>query len=243
MSRLVQIATLVRIYTRWAIRDPLGYFLMALLGPLGITLSIGIFLPVAERPFIIVGSVVFSVMVSAMAGLGQDVAVDRTRRRIAIFVSSPVTSVTYACGLALANALLSLTGASLVLVVGVALFRVDILPVLWVLIPSLLFAWLSAVSIALLIGSYSKTTRQAGTWTNFVALALTFFSPVYYPPSALPPLLRLISYASPTTWVAQAIRSALSGDATVAGLSMIAQAVFAGIAFPLSVRHIKWRDR
>lgn len=232
-----------KIYSRWIFRNPLLYFMIALAWPLALTISIGLFAPPNLRGHVLSGSIILSLITSGIIGLGQDFATDRLTGRISLFVTAPVSPLSYAIGVAAGNGLISLVGVAVLLAMGQAFLGVQIGSAFLCLIPVLLLSWLLSLSMGFLIGSYTKNVHVVGALTNMVMLILVFFAPVYYPIEILPLPLRYVAYVMPTTYVARAMRAALAGDTSTVAFNMAILFAFTVMFTLISLKEVRWRER
>jgi ABC-2 type transport system permease protein len=243
MKFLSDVFIISKIYSRWILRNPLLYFMIALALPLGITISIGLFAPPDLRGHVLSGSIILSLITSGMMGLGQDFAADRLTNRISLFVTATVSPLSYAIGVAAGNGLISLIGVAVLLVVGQVFLGVQIGYGFLLLIPVLLLSWLLSLSMGFLIGSYTKSAHVVGALTNLIMIIFVFFAPVYYPIEILPLPLRYVAYAIPTTYIAQAMRATFARDVRTVVSNMGILFVLTVIFTLISLKEVWWRER
>ncbi len=69
----------------------------------------------------------------------------------------------------------------------------------------------SLAGVGAIIGFYARTAEAVGLATQVVHPFLVLFAPVFVPMAQLPAFLRVTSNFIPTTYVAEALRAAVSG--------------------------------
>lgn len=106
-----------------------------------------------------------------------------------------------------------------------------------------LLALLSALSIAglgALIGYSIPDSSVATIISNLLVLLVAFLSPIVIPADALPLPLRIISWAMPSTYAADAFRSVMAGRP---GSNLIVDIVFLALSSVILLSLAQWRLR
>jgi ABC-2 type transport system permease protein len=145
----------------------------------------------------LIGSLVMA-LVGYGLSLGQDISFYKTEYKIQdMFVSSPISSITYMLGLALSQLLFGLP-ALIVLSGMVALFVTPsfFLPLLLGII---LLTWASMSAMGFFLSSHMLHMRNATQVISFVNVLLAVLPPVFYSLNKLPQSLQYFSYFIPTT--------------------------------------------
>ncbi|HEX9318113.1 MAG TPA: ABC transporter permease [Nitrososphaeraceae archaeon] len=153
----------------------------------------------------LVGSLVMA-LVGYGLSLGQDISFYKTEYKIQdMFVSSPISSLTYMLGLALSQLLFGLP-ALLVLSGMVAVFVTPtfFLPLL---IGIILLTWASMSSMGFFLSSHMLHMRNATQIISFVNVLLAILPPVFYSLNKLPQPLQYVSYFIPTTHASLILQS------------------------------------
>jgi ABC-2 type transport system permease protein len=145
----------------------------------------------------LVGSLVMA-LVGYGLSLGQDISFYKTEYKIQdMFVSSPVSSLTYMLGLALSQILFGLP-ALLILSAMVSIFVTSVF-FMPILVAIILLTWASMSSMGFFLSSHMLHMRNATQIISFVNVVLAVLPPVFYSVSKLPETLQYISYFIPTT--------------------------------------------
>jgi ABC-2 type transport system permease protein len=134
-----------------------------------------------------------------------------SRNLINLF-STPLTAGEYVAGLICVNFGKAAIGMGTASAVAWAAYAFDIFPMLPTFVPYLLNLVLFAFAIGIVTTGliFRYTTRvQALAW-SFAGL-LQPVSCVFYPVSALPPLLRAVAWSLPTTYAFEGMRQVLGG--------------------------------
>jgi ABC-type multidrug transport system permease subunit len=138
----------------------------------------------------------------------------------------------------------SLLSAFVTLGVAIAVFGFVLS---WAIVPllvgGLMLVWASTLGIGFLIGVYGKSPRQISSYAQLVGIILTFFAPVFYPLSVLPPALQVVASAWPLTWGAEFLVGILHGASTAVLESGVVLAGFVALWFVLIGWGLRWREK
>jgi len=134
-------------------------------------------------------------------------------RNLLNLVTSPVTELEYATGIALFGLVKLIAGIGLVTLCGAVLYSFNLFSLGWALVPiagaMMLMGWAISLFVMGLVFRFGQAA-EAWTWgIMFIALPL---SGAMYPVSSLPAALRPISYVLPTTYAFAAGRAVLDGN-------------------------------
>lgn len=192
----------------------LVFMLQVIAGPAGIAL----------RPFVIVGSALWSFVVSGVAGLAWAVLDDRERYRMLKYIYvSPSSFLTVLIGRGIARLAVGAMGAGITLAVGVLVLGVpfDPLVVDWpVLIVVLAMGVITICALAVVMAAICLQTRQESwDYPEVVVGALFLVVGAVFPLSVLPLPLQVFGLISPLSWWIAGIRQALfpGGPSSIGG--------------------------
>lgn len=191
--------------------------------------------------FLITGSVVMSLSFAGMLSLGQNLGYLKDYYAFEYYATLPISKIVFIAALATRGMLLALPSAVIVLVLGAVAFglRVPLLAV-----PILLLSAYALSGVGAFIGFWSPTGQVASLVTQILQTIIIFFAPIYYPLAALPGPFRLTAFLFPTTYAAQALRGAVSGQALLSFWPSIAVlAGFALVSLVLVPLRLDWRGR
>ncbi len=211
MVNLLRVYAIGMMYAKWMLKNRLFYVYLTLFMPFSILVPFYLITSESSRPFVAIGTIVLTLLSNSMVSACQDLAVDKLLKRIAVLLSKPVTSSEYFLGQLLSNALQTFPA---VVVMVLALYVVGILrianPGLFAV--GLLLGWYisTAMGYALAIALSSRDYQTIVIISNVVAFILVFLAPIYYPPTALPRIARLITLAAPSIHVANILGAASS---------------------------------
>jgi ABC-2 type transport system permease protein len=155
------------------------------------------------------------IVATSFLNLGISVALDREDGTLKRLRGTPMPAAAYFLGKMVLVAVASLAEVVLLLVVGVALFGLE-LPTGFT--PWFTFAWvllLSIIACSLLgiaISSVAKSAQSAAAVSNVPYIALLFMSGVYIPISQIPGWMSTIGGLFPIKWAAQGFRSVFLPD-------------------------------
>jgi ABC-2 type transport system permease protein len=210
--------------------DPLLFFIYSVAKPLASALILVVMLDVISggakpeyRAFVIVGSALWSFVLSGMSGLAWMILDDRERYRMLKYLYvSPSDFLTVIFGRGVARIGVGAMGAAITLLVGVVFLNVpfDVGRIDWILLPVVMVLGVTSIlAIGLLLAAICMQTRQE-SWSYPEAAAGAFFlvSGVVFPLSVLPTPVQAIGLLSPLTWWIEGVRHALfPGGVTAVG--------------------------
>ena len=210
--------------------DPFLFFVYSVAKPLASALILVVMLDVISggakpeyRAFVIVGSALWSFVLSGVSGLAWMILDDRERYRMLKYVYvSPSDFLAVIFGRGVARIGVGAMGAAITLLVGVVFLNVpfDIGRTDWILLPVVMVLGVTAIlAIGLLLAAICMQTRQESwSYPEAAAGALFLISGVVFPLSVLPSPVQAIGLLSPLTWWIEGTRHALfPGGVTAVG--------------------------
>jgi ABC-2 type transport system permease protein len=201
--------------------DPLLFFIYSVAKPVAAALILVVMLQVVGgdatarfRSFVVIGTALWSVVLSGVAGLAWAILDDRERYRMLKYVYvSPSDFLVVLLGRGVARLGVGAAGALITLVIGVLVLGVPFDParVDWpVLIVATVLGLLSIVALGLLMAAVCLQTRQESwSYPDAFAGALYLVAGAVFPLAVLPPPIQAIGLAMPLTWWIEAMRRAL----------------------------------
>ncbi|MHB8926491.1 MAG: ABC transporter permease [Bacillota bacterium] len=162
--------------------------------------------------YIVTGSVANSAVTAAMLSLGQSIGSMRMQNALEYYASLPVSKLAFILAVATRGVLFAFPSSFVVLIIGAVAMGLPLAPAIG---PTILVYFLSAYSLAGLgavVGFYGRTPEAVGLATQIVQPFLVLFAPVYVPMAQLPAALRVAARYLPTTYVAEALRAAITGS-------------------------------
>ena len=208
-----------RMEANWT--DPLLFFIYSVAKPVASAFMLVFMLEVIAGPgarglrgFVIVGSALWSFVISGMAGLAWSVLDDRERYRMLKYVYvSPSDFLVMLMGRGLARLAIGAMGALIVLAVGVVFLGLgfDLGRVDWILLVVVLVLGLTAiVAIGVILAAVCLQTRQESwSYPEAVAGALFLLVGAVFPLAVLPSAVQAVGLAMPLTWWLEGVRRAL----------------------------------
>ena len=215
--------------------DPVLFFIYSVAKPVSAALILVAMLEVIAgsssheyRGFVVVGSALWSFVISGIAGLAWSVLDDRERYRMLKYVYvSPSDFVVVLLGRGTARIAVGAMGAAITLAVGVLLLGVPFDPAVvnWTLLAVMMALGLtSIVAIGVVLAAICLQTRQeAWSYPEAVAGALFLVSGAVFPLSVLPLTVQAIGLANPLTWWLEGVRRALFpvGQSAIGGVGSL----------------------
>jgi ABC-2 type transport system permease protein len=209
----------------WALEanwtDPLLFFIYSIAKPLASAFILVFMLEViggpagrALRPFVIVGSALWTFVASGISGLAWAILEDRERYRVLKYVYvSPSHFLTVLMGRGVARIAVGIAGVVITLIVGVLVLGLsfDLAVVNWpLLIVTSLLGLVSIIALGILMAGVCIQTRQE-SWSYPEAFASAMFlvTGAVFPLTVLPLVIQPIGLLMPLTWWIAGVRAAL----------------------------------
>jgi ABC-2 type transport system permease protein len=201
--------------------DPLLFFIYSVAKPVSSALILVLMLEVigaGSRPhfraFVVIGSALWSFVISGIAGLAWGVLDDRERYRMLRYVYvSPSDFLVVLLGRGVARIGVGAMGAAITLAVGVLALGVPFDPsrIDWSLLAIVMILGLGAVvALGIMLAAVCLQTRQeAWSYPEAVSGALFLVSGAVFPMTVLPPPLQAVGLLTPLSWWVEGVRDAL----------------------------------
>jgi len=201
--------------------DPILFFIYSVAKPVSSALILVLMLEViggAGRPdfraFVVIGSALWSFVISGISGLAWSVLDDRERYRMLKYVYvSPSDFLVVLLGRGIARIAVGAIGAAITLAVGVVALGVpfDVGRIDWPLLVIVMALGLAAiVAIGIILAAICLQTRQESwSYPEAVSGALFLVSGAVFPLSVLPQPLQVVGLLTPLTWWVEGTRRAL----------------------------------
>jgi ABC-2 type transport system permease protein len=210
--------------------DPFLFFVYSVAKPLASALILVVMLDVISggarpdyRAFVVVGSALWSFVLSGVSGLAWMILDDRERYRMLKYVYvSPSDFLAVVFGRGVARIGVGAMGAAITLLVGVVLLGVpfDFGRIDWPLLMVVMVAGVAAIlAIGLMLAAICMQTRQESwSYPEAAAGALFLVSGVVFPLAVLPTPVQALGLVTPLTWWIEGVRHALfPGGLTAVG--------------------------
>ena len=190
--------------------------------------------------FVVIGIIATQFITAALLGLGTALVRAVQEGRFEMLLIEPIRWRVLPLAMIQWPILLQLVICSFVLTVAclmVADIRVAGLPMAALI---LLLGTLAGIAVSVLAASIRVLAKQGDPVIGLYVIAASILSGVYFPVSALPDKLELLSYVIPNTYVLNALRQVLmpGGDALPGGSPWIAVAALAAfnvVVFPIAI--------
>jgi ABC-2 type transport system permease protein len=201
--------------------DPLLFFIYSVAKPLASALILVVMLEVISggakpeyRAFVVVGSALWSFVLSGVSGLAWMILDDRERYRMLKYLYvSPSEFLVVMLGRGVARISVGAMGAAITLLVGVVLLGVPFAPgrIDWPILVAVMALGVTAIlAIGLLLAAICMQTRQESwSYPEAAAGALFLVSGVVFPLSVLPGPVQAIGLLTPLTWWVEGVRLSL----------------------------------
>jgi ABC-2 type transport system permease protein len=201
--------------------DPLLFFIYSVAKPLASTLIFVVIIEVIGgastrefRAFVVVGTALWSLVLSGIAGLAWSILDDRERYRMLKYIYvSPSDFLVMLVGRGVARVAVGAMGALITLAVGVVALGVPFDPgaINWPLLLAItVLGLVTIVAIGVVMAAICIQTRQESwSYPEAAAGALFLLTGAVFPLSVLPAPAQLVGLLAPLTWWIEGTRKAL----------------------------------
>jgi len=210
--------------------DPVLFFIYSVAKPISSALIFVVMIDVIGggstrelRSFVVVGTALWSFVLSGIAGLAWSVLDDRERYRMLKYVYvSPSSFLVVLLGRGVARVAVGAMGALITLVVGVVALGVpiDVGHIDWPMLVAVMVAGLvTIVAVGMLLAAICLQTRQESwSYPEAAAGALFLVSGAVFPLAVLPAAVQVIGYLSPLSWWIEGVRRAIMPEVGVGAI-------------------------
>jgi ABC-2 type transport system permease protein len=201
--------------------DPILFFIYSVAKPVASTLIFVIMIEVIGgnstrdfRAFVVVGTALWALVLSGIAGLAWSILEDRERYRMLKYLYvSPSDFMVMLLGRGVARVAVGAMGAAITLAVGVLALGVpfDVARIDWPLLAAVLaFGLVVVVAIGVVMAAVCIQTRQESwSYPEAAAGAMFLVTGAVFPLTVLPPPVQLLGLVTPLTWWIEGVRHAL----------------------------------
>ncbi|MSQ11597.1 MAG: ABC transporter permease [Dehalococcoidia bacterium] len=156
--------------------------------------------------FILPGLVGMGVMTYGVIGMATVLAQYRQQKILKRMLATPLSVRNFFTGLILANLVLAVVQAAIILAAGMLLFNGHVYGnFLWVFLLVIL-SNIVFLNLGFIVGSFAKTVEAANGLANVVAMPMMFFSGVFFGTDTLPAAVRTIVHYLPLSPMLEALR-------------------------------------
>lgn len=226
-----------RVESNWA--DPALFAIYTVVRPVSSMLLLTVMVTIvggsadeSVRTFVILGSALWAMLVSGLAGPATSVLEDRERyRTLKYLYTSPAAFLVLLAGRGGARLVIGAMGTLVAIAVAVALLglRIDAWGVDWPLLATAMLLGLPPVlALGIVLAAVCLQTRQESwSYPDAFSGAMFLVSGVVFPLSILPAPLELLGLLNPITWWVAGVRSATipGGPSAIGGAGSLWTAV------------------
>lgn len=225
---------------RWAWR---GTLLTGIIAPLLGTLALGIFATKDDLGHIITGYMVMSLLFGTFDKVAAHFAYMRIVGRLEFFATLPIYRSALILATVAAFMVLSLPAVLLTLIMGLLILDVQLSLSPWVVVVIPLIG-VTLCGLGALIGIIIKTPEEVGNISALITFVLIGFGPVVIPLNRLPEIVGTLSYISPATYAASALRQTVLGvpDRIPLGVDLLVLSLILVGSLWLVGRRMDWRQ-
>ncbi len=191
--------------------------------------------------FLLGGNLTTSLVYGPTMMLINRIGWGRHNRDFDYWAALPVPKLALVLAMLSVSLIFALPGLAGIYLVGTWMLNLPVagVPVLLAVIP---VAALSVAGFGAFIGAWAKDGQTANVAANIFMGFVTFLSPTIIPLDQMPSLLRWLAVVFPTTYVADAFRTALSGNfGTGLAYDVLILAAYSLAFLVLVQRKLDWR--
>src|SRR5438046_3076083 len=168
--------------------------------------------------FLLIGTLVWAYLSAVLDDISLVVTWERWEGTIEHTLMAPVPRVAHLVGTAVFGVLHALTRTTLIMLIALPFFSVDLSHADWgTAAVVLIVGSVSLIGLGILTGVLPLLYPERGEQMSFMAQAVVLLvSGVYYSVETLPGWLRVFSYLSPATYLLRGVRHALINGASLA---------------------------
>ncbi|MCD6231381.1 ABC transporter permease [Candidatus Aerophobetes bacterium] len=159
--------------------------------------------------FFIPGALTMALMAMGLFGVGGGIPREREKGLLRKLATTPLRRLSYGLAFVFQSAILALLQAVIIIGIGASVFKVNFLIRPLDLVIILVLGGVTFASLGFLIGSIAKRSSSAEGLVNVFYFPMMFLSPVFFPASLLPPIIRKISNILPSTYLVGVLRKSL----------------------------------
>jgi ABC-2 type transport system permease protein len=161
-----------------------------------------------------------------------------------MFVSSPISPVTYVVGISIAQLCNGIGGIALFSLLLGLYVHLTLVGGLEIVIAAII-TWASISALGFMVSTFARDIRDLWVYAPLLNVILAFLPPIFYPITYIPEAVRFLAYLAPTTYPGQIMQEAI-GLANLSQNSL--QLDFTGgvlytfILIGLAAKLAKWRQ-
>jgi ABC-2 type transport system permease protein len=228
---------------RWSWR---GALLTGLVAPLLSTAALGLFARDSGEvalAYILTGNMVMSLLFGTFDRVAAHFAYMRAVGRLDFFATLPIYRSALIVATVIAFLALALPSLILTLAFGTLILDLPLAISPWLLVVVPLIGT-SLCGLGALIGLSMETPENVGNISSLITFVLVGLGPVIIPLDRLPPIIGTISYLSPATYAASALRQTVLGlsDRIPLGVDLLVLASLLIVSLWAVGRKLDWRQ-
>lgn len=188
-----------------------SFLFFSIFFPIGLLTLFGSISSSDYSPFVISGTLTFYISLGTITSVAQTLANERQSGRISLMIASGIPRELYVVSIMLTNGLSTLLVVPIIVIIGEVFLHVYVESIPSLVLSLVLSAFMGSM-LGTDLGFAFKNEYAVNQYSTIITFVLSFFAPVYYPPSVIPLPFRYLTYLEPTTYVSQAIFSSYSGN-------------------------------
>lgn len=192
--------------------------------------------------FLLPGIIGMSVVSTCLFSIGMVVVAYREKGKLRRLSVTPLPKSIFIAGQIINRYFVVLLQACLLIVIGMLLFKVQMVGSIWNFLVALTVGMLAFIALGFLIASVSKTTETASGIANTLFLPMIFLSGVYFSVENIPKFLKPLVEFLPLTHLVRAIRAIFNHGVSLSDVlpQMGILSLWMLLCFGLSIKLFRW---
>lgn len=192
--------------------------------------------------YLVPGILGFAIMQMGIMGVAMVIVNWREKGILRRVMATPVHPSTIVFSQLITRLLISLLQVTVLLLVGVLAFKVNIIGSILLLFALVFLGSMIFLSMGLAISGIGKTANTVPAISQIVMMPMMFLSGVFFSRDSFPEAVKNVSQYLPLTYLADALRSVMTEGATVSMLrpELWGLAIWMVICFVLAVKMFRW---
>jgi len=168
--------------------------------------------------FLVPGIIAMAIMQMSVFSIVFPIVQYRKKQILKRLLVTPMKPIEFISGQVITRMLISTMQALVLLGIGIFLFHINMIGNYLLLFSLVLLGALLFISMGFAISSLAKTEESAAPVANIFIFPMLFLSGVFFPIEAMPQWLQNVSYYFPLRFLAHALRSVMTENASLSSI-------------------------
>lgn len=190
---------------------------------------------------VITGTMVFPIILMGINTFAIELSLAKHSGHFVFYSSLPISKVNFIISKLISGFIMTLPSVLIMTFLGQIIFGIT-LNFSWIVLPIMVLCIGCCVGLGMLIGFLSPNHQVTNLGSQSFMMLVSFLTPIMIPIEQLPIVLQYVSYAIPTTYVAESFHTLFTtGWENSVGLNMIILGGFFVLCLSLVLWKMDWR--